>query len=580
MGGAAVASSPNGVTVGEAKLLSKANVRPIFFCALAVVGAILYGYDGTYFTGILEMQRFKRDFGNLNPENGEYFIPSNDQSLYASIVQAGEVVGSLIAAPLGDYVGRRGGFFGACTLVTIGVVLQLVTIGSKPLLTLGRGVLGAGVGVISNCTPLYLSEIAPTAIRGAIVSSWQLMLAIGQVIGACIAQGTKDIDSTWSYRIPIIFNLFFVAILVGGMYIIPESPRWLIQKNRDEKALAALKRVNKGQHDDVRDHVIALEYNAFRKARQDELELSGAGGWSTLFHGVELRKFACVLGILIGQQIGGVQFIFSYTVTFMTAVGLKDAFIITIIVDVIEIVGVLCSFLLVNRFGRRPLILWTSIPMFISLFVVAGIGTKGLPPRGQSLPWPGVITVTEGRTIAAMICIYVFFFNLAWGPLAWVVASELAVGKNRSKIMSVGTACFWVIAWAVTFTLPYLFYNANLGAQIGWIYGVGTLIAMVFVYFYIPETFGRSLEEINEMLEARVPTRQWTTYATQQERLLLDQSRQVDDDDLALSINPTDLSPTASKAGDKNADQPYSAKLGEGIANPTKLGTKDVGDEA
>ncbi|GAC96509.1 potential hexose transporter [Pseudozyma hubeiensis SY62] len=571
MGGAAPTSSPNGVTVGATKLLSKANVRPIVFCSLAVVGAILYGYDGTYFTGILEMDRFKRDFGVVTAD-GKYEIPASDQSLYASIVQAGEVVGSLIAAPLGDYFGRRGGFFGACSLVALGVVLQLVTVGSKALLTLGRALLGSGVGVISNCTPLYLSEIAPTAIRGAIVSSWQLMLAIGQVIGACIAQGTKDIDSTWSYRIPIIFNLFFVAILVGAQFIIPESPRWLIQKNRDEKALASLKRVNKGQHDDVRDKVIALEYNAFRQARADELELSGEGGWKSLMHGVELRKFACVLGILIGQQIGGVQFIFSYTVTFMTAVGLKDAFIITIIVDVIEVVGVLCSFLLVNRFGRRPLLLWTSVPMFIALFVVAGIGTKGLPPRGESLPWPGVITVTQGRTIAAMICIYVFFFNLAWGPLAWVVASELAVGKNRSKIMSVGTACFWIIAWAVTFTLPYLFYNAGLGAQIGWIYGVGTLIAMTFVYFYIPETFGRSLEEINEMLEARVPTRKWTTYMTQQERLLIDQSRQMDDDDSPVGTKPSDLSPTASNADDK--------KVGAGTQtqdrNPTKLGTSDV----
>lgn len=153
MAGAVPAASPGGVTVGETKLWSQANVRPIFFCALAVIGAILYGYDGTYFTGILEMDRFKRDFGVINPDNGQYEIPSNDQSLYASIVQAGEVVGSLLAAPLGDYVGRRGGFFGACTLVALGVVLQLVTVGSKALLTLGRGVLGAGVGVISNCTP-------------------------------------------------------------------------------------------------------------------------------------------------------------------------------------------------------------------------------------------------------------------------------------------------------------------------------------------------------------------------------------------------------------------------------------------
>lgn len=86
--------------------------------------------------------------------------------------------------------------------------------------------------------------------------------------------------------------------------------------------------------------------------------------------------------------------------------------------------------------------------------------------------------------------------------------------------MSLGTACFWIVAWAVTFTLPYLYNpeNANLGPQIGWIYGVGTIIAALFVYFYIPETLGRSLEEINEMLEAKVPTRQWSTYITAAQR--------------------------------------------------------------
>lgn len=141
--------------------------------------------------------------------------------------------------------------------------------------------------------------------------------------------------------------------------------------------------------------------------------------------------------------------------------------------------------------------------------------------------------------------------------------------------MSIGTACFWIVAWAVTFTLPYLFYNANLGAQIGWIYGAGTLIAMAFVYFFIPETFGRSLEEINEMIEAGVPTRQWTTYVTQQERLLVDQSRHVDDDS-QLTTNPTDLSPIASNGDDKKIDAKIDAGASSQDSNPTRLGTKDV----
>lgn len=108
------------------------------------------------------------------------------------------------------------------------------------------------------------------------------------------------------------------------------------------------------------------------------------------------------------------------------------------------------------------------------------------------------------------------FFNLAWGPLAWTIATETATGMNRQKIMALGTGAFWIVAWLVTFTLPYLFdaHQAGLGPQIGWIYGVGTLLAMGFVWGFIPETLGRSLEEINEMLEERVPTRKWKGHIT------------------------------------------------------------------
>ena len=137
----------------------------------------------------------------------------------------------------------------------------------------------------------------------------------------------------------------------------------------------------------------------------------------------------------------------------------------------------------------------------------------------------------ENNLIAAGIILYVFFFNLAWGPLAWVVATELSGGKNRQKIMSVGTACFWLSAFVVTFTLPYLYdaTEAGLEAQIGYIYAGGSAIAMAFVYFFIPETLGRSLEEINrtsktrlslahfltipsDLMDAQIPARSWAAY--------------------------------------------------------------------
>ena len=210
---------------------------------------------------------------------------------------------------------------------------------------------------------------------------------------------------------------------------------------------------------------------------------------------VERRKLIATVGILVSQQISGVQFIFSYTTTFFALVGLEDTFIITIIVDCIEVLGVIASFFIVGRFGRRPLLIYTGIFMFITLLIVGCMGAvaghgdfEAYLDEHKSL----------GKAIAAMICLYVFAFNVAWGPIAWVVAAEMSTGRNRQKHLSIGTTCFWISAWAVTFTLPYLFNreDAGLGPMIGFIYAFGGFLSVAFVFFFIPETRGRTLEEI------------------------------------------------------------------------------------
>lgn len=184
---------------------------------------------------------------------------------------------------------------------------------------------------------------------------------------------------------------------------------------------------------------------------------------------------------------------------------MTDPFLVTIICDIVEVLGVLCSFALVNRYGRRPLLLTTTTAMAAVLLVMGCLGT--VSNRSKSM----------NTAIASMIIIYVFIFNLAWGGLAWVIATELSAGRNRTKIMGVATAAFWVAAWAVTFTLPYLYNEkdgAGLGPMVGFIYFGGTIIGLLFVYYFIPETLGRSLEEITLLMELQVPTRAWASYQT------------------------------------------------------------------
>lgn len=478
----------------------KSNRRAIFFCFVFVLGAFLYGYDGTYFTGMLEMQRFKEDFGDYDATTGTYEIKSTYTAVFASIVQAGEFVGSLMASVLGDYLGRKGALWTAVLIVTIGCILQLILVGSVSLLIVGRLILGIGVGIVSNCVPMYLSEIPPAAIRGSIVSTWQLTLAIGQVIGACIAQGTKDYESTFSWRFPVAFNIVITLAIGIGLLFVPESPRWLIQKGKDDKAFRALEAINKNNEDLDAE----TELGILIAAREAEANNEGnRSRWKDLlFVPADRRRFICAFGILCCQQISGVQFIFSYATRFFTDIGQTNAFLYTIIVDIIEVVGVIMSLFIVNRFGRRPLLIGTGIFMTLTDIVIGAIGIE----RDRSAPM--------NTAIVAMIMLYVWAFNLAWGPLAWACATELSHGKNKTKIMSVGTAGFWICAWAVTFTLPYLFDEdqANLGPMVGWIYAGGGLISVLFVYFCIPETLGRSLEEISVMMDLGVPTRSWTTY--------------------------------------------------------------------
>ncbi|KAK0444228.1 uncharacterized protein EV420DRAFT_1484721 [Desarmillaria tabescens] len=470
MAGGAVPQTTAGTSSNKG-VFHKHNLRATLFCT------IRWDCHRTYFTGILAMNKFKLDFGSRQPD-GSYTISSAYQSLFASIVQVGEVIGSLSAGFIGDRRGRKGAMVACVILVTFGAVLQLILTGSIALLVVGRAILGIGVGIVSNCTTLYLAEIPPAVIRGTMVSSWQLFLAIGQVIGAGVAQGTKDYTTSFSYRFPIALNILICLIITGGLFFVPESPRWLLSKDREEDAYKALLRVHKGNDEiDIR-----AEMKVILDAKQAEAEESGS---------IKKRKFLGAFGILVCQQIGGVQFM---------------QFLVTMITDIVEVFGVLCSFMVVNRIGRRPLLLSTTVLMAIVLLICGGLGT--IPAESRSKP--------VNSAIASMIIIYVFIFNLAWGPLAWVVATELAAGKNRTKIMGISTAAFWVSAWAVTFTLPYLYNSepgsAGLGPMVGFIYGGGTIIAFIFVYFYIPETLGRSLEEINMMMELRVPTRAWSQY--------------------------------------------------------------------
>lgn len=454
---------------------------------------------GTYFTGVQAMDAFVDRFGTLNSA-GMYELTSGALAVMTSIVYVGELIGSLSASFVQDRHGRKGGLFVAMVAVVIGVIIQVAAEGQQGVIIAGRIVLGFGVGMVSNAVPQYLSEVPNTSIRGSVVGSWQLILAIGQVLGACIDQGTKNINSTAAYRIPMAVQLLIPLTVYAFMPFVPESPRWLVTKGRYEQAGKALVKINREK---LPSYDETIELDALRQDHERELAQKEPSSWKEVFSNrIERRKFFSVFGILVCQQITGVQFIFSYATIFIEDVGLSHPFLWTIIIDIIEVLGVVASFFVVNRIGRRPLLIWTSVIMIISLLIVGALGTPSNSTQGMKVG------------IVVMLMVFVFFFNMAWGPLAWCIAVEMSPGVNRSKIMSVGTAAFWVIAFLVTFTLPYLYDadQADLGTKVGYVYAGGCCLSLAFVYFYIGETLGRSLEEINQMFDEDLPVMKWKSW--------------------------------------------------------------------
>ncbi|KAK8156098.1 hypothetical protein BKA80DRAFT_312510 [Phyllosticta citrichinensis] len=412
------------------------------FCAFAALGACLYGYDGVYFNGDIFVQHF-----GTRKSDGTYKIPPSELSVMTSMINVGEFVGSLSAAPLNDYLGRKPVFLIASAMIVAGVILQVTTVSNRDHITGGRAVLGFGVGAFSSTSPLYIA-----------------------ILAAAINRGMESNKTPTAYRVPIGFQLVFPGLVFALIYFVPESPRWLVRQGKEREAVRSLQAIRRGEHD----------YDP-----QGE-------------NPVERRKLIYSAGSLIAQQINGIQWFYYFGPVFAKEIGLSDPFMMTVIVFVIQVVVVFAAVLCANKIPRRPLLLTTGILMTISIFIV---GCQGIPGNN--------VSKTNGKVIISFVILEICSFNFSYGPLGWTIASEMTVGRNRNKIYAIAVACFWVTVWATVFTLPYLYYSAGLDPKTGFVYTGLCFITLAYVYFCVGEVTGRTMEEINGFFTNGVPAKEW-----------------------------------------------------------------------
>lgn len=477
----------------EAPVTGKAYLM----CAFAAFAGVLFGYDSGYIAAVLGMARFRQDYGEpiaSTAEGGiEYDYRTWEKSLIVSILSAGTFVGALFSGYLADRIGRRLTIIiPGCGLFIVGVAVQVAT-PSVIGLSIGRFVAGLGVGCVSAVNILYMSEIAPRKVRGAIVSAYQFAITVGIMLASCVGYATQGRQDSGAYRIPISIQFMWALILAGGLLMLPESPRYWVKKRRLDKAAMALSRV-RGQPAEsayIEDELSEIVANCEYEMQVGEVSWMGCFSGGIHNSNSNARKVFIGIALQMMQQWTGINFIFYYNVTFFQQVQVDNAFLISMVTTVVNVASTPLAFYAIEKFGRRALLIYGAIGMCVCEFIIAIVGVTA----GSSKAANWVLIV--------FVCVYVFFFASTWGPTAWVVIGEIFSLPVRSKGVALSTASNWFWNCVIGVVIPYIVDGdkGNLGVKVFFVWGTTCAFCALFAWAFVPETKGLTLEQVGRMME-------------------------------------------------------------------------------
>lgn len=428
---------------------------------VAAFGGFLFGYDTAVVSGAI---------GFLT----SHFSLSADLTGWAaSSMLVGCMVGAIIAGPMGDRFGRK-----PCLLLCA-MLFALSSIASAVPQTFGqftwsRFAGGVAIGAASMLSPLYIAEIAPRKIRGTLVALYQLAIVLGILVVFLVNYQIQRLgDEAWNTQSGwrwMFASLALPSILFGAfMLAVPESPRWLMKVGRRAEAIRVLERVG------------GRENAAFESAQIEESLRQEEGHWGELFQSGYRRALLIGVGLAMFGQFSGINAIMYYAPEiFKTAgAGIDSAFSQTVVVGLVNVVFTFVAITLVDKAGRKPLLITGTLVQAISLGLVGTMFQAG----------------NNGPMLLGGILVFVAAFSIAMGPIPWIVNSEIFPTKLRGRAMSVAIFMLWLADFIVTQTFPRL--RETVGpATTFWIYAGCSFLSLVFVILLVPETKGRTLEEI------------------------------------------------------------------------------------
>ncbi|MDS0295204.1 sugar porter family MFS transporter [Halogeometricum luteum] len=434
---------------------------------IAAFNGLLFGFDTGVVSGALIY--IEQSFG----------LSTFMEQVVASSVLVGAMVGAMTGGRLADRFGRRRLTLASSVLFFVGSLGMGLAPSLWSLIAL-RGITGLGVGVASIIGPLYISEMAPPDVRGSLGFLQQLMVTLGILLAYGINYVfAPNFLGIIGWRWMLGFGALPAVALGVGMYFLPESPRWLVENGRIDEARDVLSRMR--ARDDVDEEIEQIEQVSEKESEGSAADLLQPWIRPALTVGI---------GLAILQQVSGINTILYYAPTILTNIGLGNIASLfgTVGIGVVNVVMTCVAIYLVDRVGRRPLLLVGTGGMTLMLGVL-----------GLGFYLPGLSGIIGYVTLASMI-LYVAFFAIGLGPVFWLLISEIFPLRLRGSGEGVSSFFNWTANLLVSLT--FLSLIQRFGEAVGfWTLGVFSLAAVAFIYFRVPETMGRSLEEIESDLQ-------------------------------------------------------------------------------
>lgn len=454
---------------------------------VATLGGLLFGYD----TGVISGTVSSLDSFFVTPKGLSETAASAFKGFLVSSALIGCVIGGLLGGVISKWLGRKNGLILAAVLFLISALgsampeMFIAPIGEldhtfSTIFIIYRIIGGIGVGLASMLSPLYIAEIAPAESRGKLVSFNQLAIVGGFMVVYFInyfisRSGGSDawlneVGWRWMFASEIIPAGLFFALL----FFVPDTPRSLMLKNKPEEALKVLIKVN----GETEGHRVLAEI------KNSVIQTSGkllSYGWGIILIGIALSVF---------QQFIGINVVLYYAPEIFKSIdpNTDGALLLTIIVGIVNFLFTIIAVKTVDKRGRKPLMLIGALGMAVAMISLGFVFFSG----------------ATGYLALACMMLYVASFAVSWGPVTWVLLSEIFPNKIRGKAMAVAVAAQWISNYLVSLTFPIMNDDSKLTELFNhgfayWVYGAMSLLAMWFVWKYVPETKGKTLEEMEDL---------------------------------------------------------------------------------